>query len=230
MVAAFVKAFAQLPDPTFRHVLWRSLLLSLVVFVALALIAGWFLQGIGTVAIFGWILLSATQVASLGILFTFFATGWLLFPAISSLFIGVFLDDIVEAVERRHYPNEPPGRSLPFVASLAVTGQFTIALVILNVLALIVYAAFFWLPIVAPAVYFTINGYLLGREYFELVVTRHHGPNDARALRRAFRGRVFMTGVLISVLFWIPVVAFLAPLVAAAAMVHVYKDLRPQIA
>jgi uncharacterized protein involved in cysteine biosynthesis len=226
MLAAFAKAIGQLPDPTFRRVLVRSLLLSILVFIALAVVAGFFLQGMGALTIFGWTLLGTTQIASLGILFTFFATGWLLFPAVSSMFIGIFLDDIVEAVERRHYPGHPPGRSLAFGPSLAVTGRFTIALIVLNFLALIVYGLFFWLPIVAPVVYFTINGYLLGREYFELVATRHHGANDARALRRANRVRVFVAGVVVSVLFWIPVVAFLAPLIAAAAMVHVYKGLR----
>ena len=226
MLAAFAKAFGQLPDPTFRRVLVRSLLLSILVFVVLAVVAGFFLLGMGALTIFGWTLLSATQIGSLGVLFTFFATGWLLFPAISSMFIGIFLDDIVEAVERRHYPDHPPGRSMGFGPSLAVTASFTIALIVLNFLALIVYGVFFWLPIVVPIVYFTINGYLLGREYFELVATRHHGSGDARALRRTNRGRVFFAGVAISGLFWIPVVAFLAPLVAAAAMVHVYKGLR----
>ncbi|MSO64371.1 MAG: hypothetical protein EXQ85_00970, partial [Alphaproteobacteria bacterium] len=171
-------------------------------------------------------LLSATQVGWLGVLFTFLGTGWLLFPAVASMFVGIFLDDIVKAVERRHYPDDPPGRSLAFWPSLAVTGRFTAALVVLNLLALFVYGFFFWLPIVLPVVYFPINGYLLGREYFELVATRHHGLVDARALRRTYRARVFFVGVLISVIFWIPFVALIAPLVAAAAMTHVYKGLR----
>ncbi|MSO64662.1 MAG: hypothetical protein EXQ85_02460, partial [Alphaproteobacteria bacterium] len=62
MFASFTKAFAQLPDPSFRRVLLWSLSLSVVVFVALAVLAGWWLASIGGLTLFGFPLLSATQV------------------------------------------------------------------------------------------------------------------------------------------------------------------------
>ena len=71
-----------------------------------------------------------------------------------------------------------------------------------------------------------MNGYLLSREYFELVALRRIGPVEARALRKAHRGRLFVAGVIITLLLTVPGVNLLAPVVATAAMVHLFEDCR----
>ena len=67
------------------------------------------------------------------------------------------------------------------------------------------------------------NGYLLGREYFELAAMRHLPAAEARQLRQANRGLVFLCGVIIAGLASVPIVNLLTPLFATAFMVHVYK-------
>jgi CysZ protein len=70
-----------------------------------------------------------------------------------------------------------------------------------------------------------LNGYLLSREYFELVAVRHFGPKEIKAIRLENRRTLFFTGVIIAFLLSIPILNLLAPIVATAAMVHVLKHL-----
>ena len=48
---------------------------------------------------------------------------------------------------------------------------------------------------------------------------------EATRLRRAFRSRVLLAGIILTFLMTIPVVNLLAPVLGAAFMVHVVHDL-----
>ena len=72
-----------------------------------------------------------------------------------------------------------------------------------------------------------VNGYLVGREYFDMIASRHLDPAAARALRKSYRGRVYVAGLVLAVLFTVPVVNLFAPMLGAAAMVHLFHSLRP---
>ncbi len=76
------------------------------------------------------------------------------------------------------------------------------------------------------ALYFIINGYLLGREYFELVATRRLDPRTADAMRRAHLGRVWLNGIVLALISTIPILNLLAPVISTAAMVHEFEALR----
>lgn len=215
VLSAFSRAFSQLPDPAFRSVLLRGLAMTLVLFIALYAIADY---GVGYIEVAdnGWFLNALARVAAMG---TFLVILLLLFPAIASFFIAWFLDDIAEAVERRYYPADPPGRSSPLGPSLAVAFRFTVILIVLNVLLLV----FLIFPPIYPLVYYVVNGYLLSREYFELVSLRHNDPKTIRALRRSGSTRLVTAGIGIALLMTIPLVNLVAPLVATAVMVHLFK-------
>jgi len=75
-------------------------------------------------------------------------------------------------------------------------------------------------------VYFALNGYLMGREYFEAVAHRYSDIASAKAIRRRARGQVFFAGAIVAFLFTIPIVNFFAPIIAPVAMVHIFKGLR----
>mgnify|MGYP006433068489 FL=1 len=77
-----------------------------------------------------------------------------------------------------------------------------------------------------PFVFYSVNGYLLGREYFELVALRRLGPAEATALRKRNGFKLFMTGALIAFLLTVPVVNLLAPIIATGMMVHLFEDFR----
>ena len=140
-----------------------------------------------------------------------------MFPALATLFIGLFLDDVAEAVEQRHYPGDQPGRALPMGVAFAVTLRFTLLVIVLNILVLPLYVVVIWFPPINMLIFYSLNGYLLGREYFELVARRHAPEPDVATLRKSNGMRVFLPGVVITFLLTIPFVNLLAPMVATAS-------------
>ena len=217
MLSAFVKAIRQLGDPTIRHVLWMSLGLSLLAFVIAWSAAGW---GLSHTTFFetSWL---DTIVDVLGG-FAVLAFTWLLFPAVVSTTTGFFLAGVADAVERRHYPFLPPVREQPIGEVFLSTLKFFGMLLVLNLAIL----GFLLVPPVFPFVFYGANGYLLGREYFEVVAARRLDPAQVAALRRRKLGAIFAAGIVIAVLLTIPFVNLLAPLVATAAMVHLFEGMR----
>ena len=98
-------------------------------------------------------------------------------------------------------------------------------LIVLNIIVLPVYIVALFIPFLSLALFLALNGYLLGREYFELVATRHMRPRDARTLRKQSGGQVYLAGMVIAGLFAVPFLNLLAPILGAAFMMHVYKAL-----
>jgi CysZ protein len=220
MGRALSLAFQQLPDPAFRRILVLGIGLSLVVFAAL-----------GALTVVGFHYIPPTRwhwlddLVAFGGAVGFLVSMWLLFPAVVSVFIGLLLDDVAEAVERRHYPQDPPGVAPSMALSAVLSLRLMIVLIVLNILVLPLYVVALFVPFLSLAIFLVLNGYLMGREYFELVATRHMTPRDAKALRRAWRGRVFVAGLIIAGLFSVPFLNLLAPILGAAFMMHVFKAL-----
>ena len=234
MFAALSKTVAQFSDPAFRGVLLRAILASLIVFVLL-----WGLAWLGLGWVEGWLddWLAERAVESFwaeALTWLFSALSWaslllvsfLLFPAVVSIAITFLLDPIAEAVEQRHYPGLPPARAQPIAEMLLDTLGFIAITVGVNLLALPLYLLFLFIPPLNLFVFYGVNGYLLGREYFELVAVRRMLSAEARRLRRRYRGKTFMAGVIIAVLLSIPIVNLVTPIIATGFMVHVFESLR----
>src|SRR5690606_4741546 len=94
-------------------------------------------------------------------------------------------------------------------------------------LALPFYVMLIWIPFLSPVLFYGLNGYLLGREYFEAVALRRLDEGRTRVLRRARGGQVFLAGVVIAVLMTVPLVNLVAPVIATAFMVHLFEGMRP---
>lgn len=234
MLAAFGKAFAQISDPAFRGTLLRALAASAVLFIALwaaswfalswigAMLSDWMAaQDVGgtVVTVLEWIL-GALSVAGVVV------ASFLLFPAATAFILSFLLDDIAAAVERRHYPGLPAPRNQPIMetarAALALAG----VTILVNLLALPFYVLLLFVPPLNLFVFYGLNGYLLGREYFELVAVRRLEAAVAGRLRRRYRGKVFMAGAIIAVLLSLPLINIVMPIVATAFMVHVFEGVR----
>lgn len=219
-IEAFVLAFAQLGDRDFRKPLISGIGLS----VAALVIAG-------VLGVQGLQYLPATDVpaldAGIKILSGLGLVGALilLFPGISLAFVGIFLDDAADAVERRHYPDDLPGESLSFWRGIACSMRFAGITIGLNLLALPVYLLLIFAFPLNLALYYALNGYLFGREYHELVALRHLPEDQARALRHQHRRKLWLFGSVVAFMFTIPVLNLLAPLVATAAAVHIFKGM-----
>jgi len=217
MLGAFLKGINQLSDPAARRPVWIGLLAALAVFASLWAAVGYLLAHTNLFHVL-WL---ETAIDLLGGLATLVLT-WVLFPGVISAVVSFFLESIADAVEARHYPELPKAPGLGFAATAAATARFLVVTVALNLVMLI----FLLFPPVFPFVFYGVNGYLLSREYFELVALRRVEIAEARALRRANGGRLFAAGVVIAFLLTVPVVNLLAPIIATAAMVHLFESWR----
>jgi CysZ protein len=156
----------------------------------------------------------------------FFGILVLTFFMMATLIGGVFLDEVAGAVERRHYRKDPPGQSAHFSKTFAISVRFVGVTILLNILALPFYLIALFIPPVFACIFFGLNGYLLSREYFELVSLRHQDANGARQLRKTNGIRVFVAGVVIAFLITVPIVNLFVPILATAFMLHFFKALQ----
>lgn len=231
MIGQFFKAVAQLDDPRLRSVLWLSALLSLLVFAALWFglwllvestpadaIPGmaWLSEKLGDA--FDWLAGSLFVIALLVLTL-------MLFPAVITIIVGFFLERVVQAVETRHYPGLPQSRTVSLSETVISTAKFALIVVLVNLLALPFYALLIFLPPLNVVLFYLVNGYLVSREYFELVALRRLEPGAASRLRRRHRGRLQFAGMLLVLLMTIPVLNLLTPVIGAAFMLHVFQAL-----
>ncbi|WP_188607905.1 sulfate transporter family protein [Chelatococcus reniformis] len=221
LVEGAVKAFSQILSPPFRRLLSLSLLLT-----AGILLLVWF----GLTRLFNYYLSNHSISGSYPILDTlaFFLVGIGLFvglafllPPVSALVSGYFLDEAAEAVEQRYYPNDVPGTPLSFGRSLLYGLRFAGLSLAVNIVALLLV----FVPGVNLIAFFVANGYLLGREYFEMAAARFRPVADAEAMRVRNRATVFLGGLAIAALVVVPFANLLTPLFGIALMVHVHKAL-----
>jgi uncharacterized protein involved in cysteine biosynthesis len=149
----------------------------------------------------------------------------LLFPGVVTAFVGFFLEDVAAAVEARHYPDLPPARKIPVMEAVATSAQLAIATIAINVVLLPLYLVLFFIPPLNLVVYYAVNGRLLGREYFETVALRRMDKTAARSFAGQHTSALWFAGALTAILLTVPILNMIAPVVGAAAMVHVFQKL-----
>jgi uncharacterized protein involved in cysteine biosynthesis len=225
LIADFARALAQLRDPRFLGVLTRALALTVValaaVFWAAMLALGWLLPDSVTLPWLGPVgfvddLVSWTAVGLMLVLSVV-----LMVPATAAV-VGFFLDDIAAAVEARHYPGLPPASEPGLGAQAADALGFLALVVAVNLAALVVYVL---AAPLAPFVFWLVNGFLLGREYFQLVAMRRLGRRGAAELRRRHFGRIWLAGTAIAIPLSVPVLNLLVPILGVAVFTHQFHRL-----
>ncbi|HEY0120878.1 MAG TPA: sulfate transporter family protein [Rhizobium sp.] len=208
-----------------RKVFWKVLGLTL-----LALVALWFALR-GTFVVFvlpwlqsfmpaapdwtSWLTLLLGILAGLGLALALA----LLISPVTALIAGLFLDDVADVVEKRDYPADPPGKALPFGPAMKSSLKFLGVVIVGNIIALFL----LFVPGVNLVAFFLVNGYLLGREFFEFAAMRFRSPEEARQFRIKHAFTVFLAGLVIAAFLAIPLVNLLTPLFAAGMMVHLHK-------
>ena len=140
---------------------------------------------------------------------------------VAALVASFFLDEVAAIVESEIDPNGPPGRPPPLMQTVAVGFRFTLLSVLVNILAL----ALTLVTGVGALSFLLLNGYLFGREYFELAAMRHLPLSQARELRRRNRGEVYVAGLIVSAFVAVPVLNLLTPLLGTTLMTRAYKRL-----
>jgi len=209
-------ALADLFDRHFRLVALQALGLTLALLLGLGALTHWALRVLPHFRAH-WLNLIVSVLADAGIV----VGSVLLAVPVASLFVCFFLDAVAHRVEAKRYPQDPPGKTLGLWPALTTGLSFLGGILLINLLALPLY----FVPGVGAAVWLLVNGWVLGREYFELAAFRHLAPTAVKTLRRRYRLRILVSGILIALALSIPVVNLLAPLFGTAFMVHIFKGL-----
>jgi uncharacterized protein involved in cysteine biosynthesis len=225
ILTEFFRALGQLGDRRFRRVVLLGALLALA--LLFAVYAGflqlvWWLtpesfelpivgEVTGVETLLGWASLFLMIVLSI----------FLMVP-VASAFTGLFLEDVVDAVEDRHYPGLPPAIAQGWADALLQSVNFLGLVIAVNAAALLVY------PFVGPAiplVFWSVNGFLLGREYFTMVAQRRLPKAEVVAMRQRNRGRLWLAGTLMAAPLSIPVLNLLVPVLGVATFTHLFHRL-----
>ncbi len=220
MIRALTLAFAQLNDAAVVRVLVKSLLITVMIFV----VAGFALSTLAgqAAAHWGYGQNGGTLASILAALGTF-AAAWLLFRAVAVPVVGFFADEVVAAVERQHYP-EAAVQAKPVGVALALRmGLMSILRLIgVNLLMLPVYAVLAITGVGVLIAFAGVNAVLLGRDLGEMVAARHLDGAAMRVWLGASRWQRALLGLVVTGLFVVPFVNFLAPIIGAATATHLY--------
>ena len=229
LIRVFLIAVSQLANKSLRRVIWLGLVGSAAIFMLLVFVISLILFGTdifvfnGFLGLFNPILEFFTDL--FGVALVLFLS-CLLFPSVVYLIVSFFSENVALAVETELYPYLPEPRKQGKREIIVVTGKFVTISLVLNIFVIPVYAVL--LP-VSPFVFYALNGYLMGREYFELVALRRVSSSEAQFLRRAFRGQLFLAGTVIAFMTTIPIVNFITPVIAVAAMVNLVEIWRNKL-
>jgi len=230
LIGDFARAVAQLTDRRFLWVLAKALGLTVLLLVGFAAVVSW-LVGLIPTNLGDWPWIGHVELPSLGLqALSFgavaFGSSFLMIP-VAAVFVSFFLEEIAEAVEARHYPDLAEARDIGLVEIVASAVRFLLVVIGVNLLALIPYLIIMIVsgPLVIVVAY-AVNGYLLGREYFELVAARRLAPKKATALRRRHSGAIWFAGICMVVPLTIPIMNLLVPVLGVATITHQFHRLQ----
>ena len=135
-------------------------------------------------------------------------------PAISMVVGGVLFDFAAERVEKKIAA--PKARPVPIQEGVLNGVRIALPALALNLLVIPLY----FIPVVNALTFYTLNGFLMGREYATITAARHMSYAEALALRKRHGAEVFVVGLACSI------IPFVAPLVGASAMTRLVQSIR----
>ncbi|MCB1311022.1 MAG: EI24 domain-containing protein [Sedimentitalea sp.] len=222
ILRAFLLALGQIGDPRFRRVLLLGVALTLALLFA---------ASAGVMQLVGWLVGEDARLPLLGeVRWLNDLAGWssllvmlvlsvVLMVPVASAITSMFLDQVAQAVEDKHYPHLPAAAPVGFADSVRDTLSFLGILIAANLVALVLYVIF---TPAAPLIFWALNGFLLGREYYTLAAMRRVGRAEAKRLRARNSGTIWAAGTLMAIPLSVPLVNLLIPILGAATFTHIY--------
>jgi CysZ protein len=217
MFASLGRAFAFLVDPALTGTVLKALFLTIALFVVLLTGAEYLLHILPTLGQ-PWVNKALEILAPVFLIIVFFVLG----GPVAAMFASLYLDRIADAIEAKAYPAESKAPGMSWGTSVGAGLRLAGLVVMVDLLLLPADAL---APGAGEIATIIANGVLLGREYFELAALRHLSRGAADALRKRNLWRIFLSGLIISVMSVVPFANFIAPLFGSALMVHLYKRL-----
>ncbi|MBX7482188.1 EI24 domain-containing protein [Qipengyuania qiaonensis] len=222
--AAFALSLRQLGDPAIIAVLLKTALTTLAIFVVLG---GVLLAGLYNYLISAGVAFSAEISGFVAALVTVFA-GWFLFRVVALFVLQFFAEDVVRAVETKHYPHAAHTvRDIPLAEEVGNALRSLLRTVLANAAALPIAGLLLVTGIGAAAVFWAVNAFLVGRELRDMVWLRHRSDR-AEIAPMGGLNRVLLGGAVVALLA-IPFVNLIAPIIGAAAATHMVHRAREKV-
>ena len=217
MIAALIKSIQSAFHPEFFRIIFKAFLGSLVLF-GLLLTLTWY--GLTLIKLFdiAWLETLLDSISWVVIVIV----SWFLFPGTVIMVMGFFIEDLIMEVEKKFYP-DLDDNSIKTQGDFLWSGfKFGLLTLSINLAALPILLLFSFLPPLNIFVFTALNGYLLGREYFELIACRRLQKDRIRNFWKRNRVQLIFSGMMITFLYSIPVINFLMPAIGVAFMVHTF--------
>ena len=143
-------------------------------------------------------------------------SAFLLFRVVAVAITWIFADDIIDAVEDRHYPQKAAFGKRPGVGAGVHMAVRSIARVVgYNLLALPLYIILLVTGVGTAIAFMLINALLLGKDLEDMLIARHGASQGSiQKLPRLLLGFIGTVGMLI------PLFNLLVPVLATAMAVH----------
>jgi CysZ protein len=221
MIQAFFLSLGQLLDRPIAMVFLKSILVTLLLFAGAGIglwygmhaLAGWGAAWVG----------GGGALADVATLVLLLLAWWLLFRAIAIGVIGIFADEVVAAVEHRHYPGaHAEARDVPLGRSAAMGLGSALRTIAVNLLLSPLYLLLLVTGVGTALVFFLVNSWLLGRDLGDMVAARHMPRDELPRWRRRTGFRRFVVGGIGTGLFLVPVLNLVAPVLGAAMATHAF--------
>ncbi|MES2442965.1 MAG: EI24 domain-containing protein [Pseudomonadota bacterium] len=224
MIQALFLSIGQLFDKRVAWVFIKSLFVTIVALIAVS-VGIWF----GMHRLLEWIagklggLSWVGDAADISTLVLILLAHFLLFRAVAIAVIGIFADEVVEAVEARHYPGaHAAARQVPFGRSVMMGLGSGFRAVLINILFSPLYLILLLTGVGTPIAFFVVNTWLLGRDLGDMVAARHMPARELAGWRRRTSFRRLRLGAVGTALFLIPGLNLLAPVLGAAMAAHAF--------
>ncbi len=230
ILSDFLKAVGQIGDRRFRKVLWRGIGLTLLLLAAVTAVLvwgiGWLVGDSVTLPLLGQVQWVDNVISWAFVALMFVMSVFLMVP-VASAFVSMFLDDVAEAVEDRHYPSLPKVDGVPLRDGIIDGISAMGVLIAANIAALLLTLIF---PIAGLPVFYAVNGFLLGREYFTVAAMRRLGRAGAVQMRKKHGATIWMAGVLMALPLTVPILNLIVPIIGAATFTHLFHRLQAKAA
>ena len=220
---AIALSISQFSDRRFQRVVLKSIILAIFALWALAAgggsVLGSLFSGDLTLPWIGTITFSGSLIGW-GSFWIILGLSVFLMVPVASAMSAFFVDDVARAVEERHYPNFQAQYRSKLSEEVRESLGFLGTMLVANLIALLFYAIF---TVFAPIIFWSLNGYLIGREYFYMAAKRHLGRENALSTFRDHRFRVWMCGVILVLPMSVPLLNLFVPVLAAASFTHLFQ-------
>jgi CysZ protein len=213
MIQALLLSFQSLSDRRVAMLLIKVVLCTFASFLLLG-VGMWFALD----WLFAWLTIQNGEYLSTFLSLAIIPiSAFLLFRVVAVAITWIFADDIIDAVEDRHYPQKAAFGKRPGVGAGVHMAVRSIARVVgYNLLALPLYIVLLVTGVGTAIAFMLLNALLLGKDLEDMLIARHGASQGTiQKLPRLLLGFIGTVGMLI------PFFNLLVPVLATAMAVHV---------